>query len=134
MADIGDEAEPATDRPDHGRGIVGVKFPGPTARPALQVGVFGFRQDVELFAAGRRVAVAEVAELFEDAERSIHGRGGRVGVTVSAALDELAPGDMTLGRFEDFEDEPALGRPAESARPDLIADLSPDRGVRSRGA
>jgi len=33
---------------------------------------------------------------------------------------------MTLRCLEDLKDEPSLGRPAEAARPDLVADLGPD--------
>ena len=134
VADIGDESQPTTDRPDNGRGIGGVELPRSAARPTLEVGVFRFGKDVELLATGGRVAVADVTELFEDTERSVHRRGGRVGVSLPAALDELAPGHVTLGRFEDLEDEPSLGRPAETAGADLVADLGPDLGVRFGGA
>ncbi|MDQ3127090.1 MAG: hypothetical protein M3Q66_01350 [Chloroflexota bacterium] len=134
MTDIGYEAEAAPDRADNRDRSVGIKFPRLVARPALKVSVFRFGKDVVLLATGRRMAVAEVAELLEDAERPIHRRWRRVRVALTAALDEFAPGDMTLSRFEDLEDEPALGRPAETARPNLVADLNPDLGVERGGA
>lgn len=134
MTDIGDEAEATPDRADDRDRSVGIKFPRLVARPALKVSVFRFGKDMELLATGRRMAVAQVAELLEDTERPIDGRGGRVRVALTAALDELAPGDMTLRRFENLEDEPALRRPAETARPDLVADLNPDLGVERGGA
>jgi len=73
VTDIGDESEASPDRPHNGRRVVGIKLPGAAARAALQVGVLRFGEDVELLSAGGRVAVAEVAELFEDTERPVHG-------------------------------------------------------------
>lgn len=134
MTDIGYEAVAAPDWADDRDRSVGIKFPRLIARAALKVSVFRFGKDVELLATGRRMAMAEVAELFEDAERPIHRRWRRVGIALAAALDELAPGDMTLGRFKHFEDEPALGRPAQTARPNLVADLNPYLGVELGGA
>lgn len=73
MTDIGDEPVAAPDGADNRDRSVGIKLPRLVARPALKVSVYRSGKDVELLAAGCRVAVAEVAELFEDAERSIHG-------------------------------------------------------------
>lgn len=74
MTDIRDKAEAAPNGSDNGRGIVGIELPRPAAGPALEMGVFCFRKDVELLAAGRRVAVADIAQLFEDAEGPIDRR------------------------------------------------------------
>ncbi len=82
-------------------------------------------QDVELLAAVGGVAVAEQAELLEDVERPIHGRRDRARVDLAAALDELGAGDVTVGPGEDLDQGPALGRPAQAARPQTIPDTGP---------
>lgn len=68
MAEVGNEAELALDRRNDGRGIAGIELPRTAAIPALKVSVLGFGQDVELLPSRCGVAVADVAELFEDVE------------------------------------------------------------------
>ena len=128
VADVRDEREPALDRPDQRAGDVRAELPGLEARAALQVAVVGARQDVELLAAGRRVAVPDVAQLLEDVERPVDGRRRRVRVALAAALDQLAAGDVAVGRLEDVEDQAPLRRPAQAARAQVVADPAPQRG------
>src|SRR4029079_6247008 len=81
------------------------------------------RQDVVLLAAVGGVAVGQVAELLEDVERAVDGRRGRVRVPGPAAVDELRSGHVALGAGDHVEDEPPLGRPAETARAKLLPNV-----------
>ena len=78
--------------------------------------MLGERQDVELLAAVGAVAVAEDAELLEDVERPVDGRGDRVRVELPAALDQLGAGHMAVGPRQDLDEDASLRRPAQAAR------------------
>ena len=110
---------------DEGRGLVGLDLPRRPAVDAVEVAVDGGRQDVELLAPVGAVAVAQQAELLEDVERPIHGRGDRPGVDRPAALDELGPRHVAIGLRQDLDERPALGRPAQAAGSQPVADVAP---------
>ena len=97
------------------------------AADAVQVAVDRRRQDVELLAAVGAVAVAEQAELLEDVERPVDGRGDRARVDLAAALDELGAGHVAVGLRQDLDQRPALRRPAQAARAQPVADAGPAR-------
>lgn len=111
MTNVGDEAEPAPHRSHDGRCVVSLKLPGAAAVPALEMGMLRLGKHVKLLASDGGVAVADVAQLLQDVERSIHRRRSGVGVSLAAALDQLATGDVAPRRLQDLEDEPTLRRP-----------------------
>src|SRR5262245_32646132 len=125
MAEVGAEAAGADEAVDERRRLVRGDLPGAAAALARQVGVLGRGQDVELLAAVRAVAVVEVAELFEDVEGPVHGRGGGLRVALATPLDDLAPGHVAGRGAEDLEDQAALRGPAEPARAELLPDVGP---------
>lgn len=85
--------------------------------------MLGDRTDVEFLAAVKPMGVANEADLLHDAERPVdRGRCG-LGIDRAATLDELAAGDMTVGRLEDFNDQPALGRPAHAPAMEVLAQV-----------
>ena len=115
MADVDREVAPAGERRDEGRGFVGLDLPRRPAVDAMEVAVDGGRQDVELLAAVGAVAVAQQAELLEDVERSIDGRGDRPGVDRPAALDEL--GRPSRGRRSSTRTSMSVRRCGVQRRP-----------------
>ena len=54
------------------------------------------RQDVELLAAVRGMAVAHQPEVLQDVEGAIDGRGDRGRIEVAAPVDELAACHVTV--------------------------------------
>ena len=83
------------------------------------------REDVELLSAVGTVAVTHEAEAFEQIERAIHGRRSRPRISGPAALDELRAGDVPVRGGQDVDDRLALGRPAQAATAQHIADRLP---------
>jgi hypothetical protein len=59
--------------------VTGRELPGPAAAAAIEVGVLGRGQDVELLATTRAVAVADHPEILEHVEGAIDGRRDGVG-------------------------------------------------------
>lgn len=82
-------------------------------------------QDVELLAAVDAVAVTDEAELFEHVEGPVDGRWDRRRVDRPTGLDEFGPGDVTPRLRQDLDEDAALGRPAEPAVMQTLADLGP---------
>jgi hypothetical protein len=114
-----------SDGSDKRRGLVRVDLPRLAAADAVEMPVFVARQDVELLAAVRRVAVAHEPKLLEHVEGPVHGRGNRRRIEVAAAIDELATRDMTGGRREDLDEGASLRRPAKPALAEPIAHRRP---------
>ena len=87
------------------------------------MGVAGLRQDVEFLAAVDPVAVMDITELLEDVERPVDGRRRRLRIALPAAVDDLAAGHVAARLGEDLEDQTPLRRPAQSTRPQLVAEV-----------
>ena len=85
--------------------VIAVKLPLATARAAVEVAVLGRRQDVKLLPPVRAVTMAQDAQLFQDVERSVDGRGDRVRVELAAALDQLHAGDVAVGPRQDLDED-----------------------------
>jgi len=105
--------------------IVGRQLPGTGADAAVEVRVLGGRQDVELLAPIGSMAVADHAELLEDVERSVDGRRDRVRIARATTVDELRPGDVAVDLGQHLDEDPPLGRPAQSLGTKLIGDAGP---------
>ena len=96
-------------------GLVRPDLPRFAAADAVEVAVLVVGEDVELLATVGAVAVADEAELLEDVERPVDGRGDCRRVEISAAIDELAARDVTRRLREDLDERPPLRRPAQAA-------------------
>ena len=120
------------ERPEGGHDgrIVGGQVGLAAAATAVQVAVLGRRQDVELLATVGRVAVADDAELLEDVEGAVHGRGDGARVEGPAAVDQLGAGDVAVGLRQDLDEDPPL-RASSAGR---ARAAGPGRRPRSRGS
>jgi len=78
------------------------------------------------------VAVADHTELLEDVERAIDRRGSRGGIDGPAAVDDLGAGHVAVHPSEHIEEDAALRRPAQAARPEPARDIGPARGPGGR--
>lgn len=85
------------------------------------------RAYVELLPPVGAVGVTDHTEILQDPQGAIDGRWRRLRVLGTASLDELAPGDVTVGRLEDLQDQAPLGRPAHPEAPEVVAHLGPGR-------
>lgn len=108
------EAATGLDRGDHLRRLIGPDLPRAAAVLAVEVAVLALGQDVELLPSVGAVGMTDEAELLEDVERPVHGRGDGPGVQRPAALDEIRAGDMAVGRRKDLDEGPPLRRPAQA--------------------
>ncbi len=109
----------------HPADLLGLDLPRSPTRLALQMCVARLGEHVELLAAIGAMAVVDIAELFEHVERPVHrGWGGRR-VAFAATLDDLDAGDVPGRGRQDVQDQSPLRRPAQPARPELIADGGP---------
>ena len=118
----------------HDRGtLVGTDLPGRAAGPAVEVPMLGIREDVVLLAAVRAVAVAHDAQLLEDIERPVDGRGDRRRVMVAAAVDKIGAGHVAVSLRKHRDQGPSLW--ASSAGPARGGDrgLTPRRRDRLGG-
>jgi hypothetical protein len=88
----------------------------------MEVPVVGGRPDVEFLAPVAAVGVTDDAEVFEDAQGSVDGRGRGPGVDVPTAFDKFAAGDVTVSPGQDVEEQPTLWRPAKAAGMEIFAD------------
>ena len=82
----------------------------------------GGRPDVEFLAPVAAVGVTDDAEVFEDAQGSVDGRGRRPWVDVPTSFDKFAAGDVTVGPTQDVEEQPPLWGPAKAAGAEVVAD------------
>ena len=136
MADLDLEPIRATQRGRHRRSTLASELPCRAALTAVKVPVLGRRQDVELLAPVRIVAVTHEAELLEHVERPVHRRRDGRPIARSASLDEIGAGDVAVGPRKDLDHGPALRRPAQTATAKLITNRAPrlrqglDRGHR----
>ena len=91
----------------------------------MKVAVLARREDMELLPAVGTMAVAHEAEALEQIERAIDGRWRRPRISGAAPLDELRAGDVAVRGGKDVDDRLALGRPAQAATAQNIADRLP---------
>ena len=90
------------------------------------------RQDVELLAAIRGVAMADESKFLEDVERPVDRRGDRRRVGRAASFDKVGAGDVPLGPRQDLDQGPPLRRPSEPAGAKAVADARPVASARRR--
>ena len=115
--------------PTHGRRDVGcprgIDLGRDAAHGAKEVAVLARRKHVVLLPTVRAVEVADEPELLQDIQGSVHGRrcGGRV--DLPAALDELSPRDVAVGRRQRLDDRPALRRGTQPSGAKAVTDLRP---------
>jgi hypothetical protein len=88
----------------------------------MEVPVVGRGPDVELLAPVAAVCVTDDAEVFEDAQGSVHRRWCRPRVDFPTAFDKFAAGDVTISPGQDVEEQPPLRRPAKAAGTEVVAD------------
>ena len=122
MADVELEAVFRTERGGDHLPTPLVDLPRGATRRAVQVAMLAGRQDVELLAPVCVVAVANEADLLEEVESSVHGRGRRPGVTGPASLDQLGAGDVPIRSCEHLDNRLPLRCPAQAAAPQHVAD------------
>src|SRR5262245_26308450 len=103
MAHVDREGATVLEGVDERSRLVGVDLPRRPAAVAMEMTVDRGRQDVELLASVGAVAMAQEAELLEDVERPIDGRGDRLGIDRPTAIDELGAGHVTVGLREDLD-------------------------------
>ena len=125
MADVELEAVSGAKRARDRLSAPLVDLPGLPAGRAVKVAVRARREDVELLSAVGTVAVTHESEALEQIERAIHGRWSRPRISGPAALDELRAGDVPVRGGQDVDDRLALGRPAQPAAAQNIADGLP---------
>jgi hypothetical protein len=122
MAEIDLEPQALAERGDGGRRVLWTDLPARSAVLAMEVSVVGGRPDVELLAPVAAVRVTDDAEVFEDAQGSVDGRGRRPWVDVPTSFDKFAAGDVTVSPGQDVEEQPPLWRPAKAAGMEIVAD------------
>ena len=125
MRQVDRKAPSVLERRDKGDGFVGLDLPGRTTIGAVQVPMDRGRQDMELLAPIGGVAVAEQAEFLEHVERAVDGRWDRRRVDLATAFHQFGAGDVAVSPRQDLDERAALGRPAQSPRPQPIANALP---------
>jgi hypothetical protein len=123
VADVHGEAARLMETAEQLAGFLRLDLPRTPALLALEVGMLGFGQDVELLATVGTVTVVEVAQLLEDIESPVDGRRGGLGVPFSTPFNDLTAGHVTVGGREDVQDQAPLRRPAQSPRTELVANF-----------
>ncbi len=108
------------------RGGAGLaQLPGRSAGRAVEVAMLAGGQDVIFLAAVGGVAMTHQAQLLEDVEGAVHGRGDRGRLEFAAAVDQLGGGDMPIGLRQHLDHRGALRRPAQTAGAKLRANGVP---------
>ena len=90
--------------------------------------MLGLGADMELLASVRTVPVAHQTELLQHVQGAVDGgRDGRR-IDRTAALDQLGPGQVAVGRGQDVDHRSPLRRPSKAAIPQPLADAEPGLG------